>query len=113
MKGEDRIWLLLARKLAGDAPKEELDDLEQGQQTHPDTTYSLQMLSDLWQAETPRETEPDAGAAFDRHLFRMATKAAGPAKALPPPPRRHLHWRDLLANYFKVSWRSLQRNKGF
>jgi ABC-type antimicrobial peptide transport system permease subunit len=115
MKREDRIWLLLARKLSGEATEEELKELALYQQEHPDNTYSLQMLADLWQTEHKPEDTP--AEAFDRHLFRMATKNADTAvprsvnESGHPPTR--LDWKDLARNYLKTSWRSLQRNKSF
>ena len=81
MKQEDRIWILMARKLSGEATPEELAELARFQQEHPDMTYSLQVLSDLWYAQ--QEKSPAGGAAnaageaedaFQRHLTRMALR---------------------------------------
>src|ERR1700733_10248436 len=86
MKEEDRLWILMSRKLAGEATPEELAELARFQQEHPDQTYSLQVLSDLWlsqqqQSSAAREAE-DTEDAFQRHLTRMALRDA----TCPPQP---------------------------
>jgi putative ABC transport system permease protein len=121
MKEQDRLWILMARKLSGEATPAEISELAGLQQKHPEMTYSLQMLTDLWKA---RNEEQDADAAFQRHLTRMtlhevqqsATRPLLPAPAGIEEPARQsrLHASmDLLTNYFRTSWRSLSRNKGF
>ncbi len=45
MKEQDRIWILMARKLSGEATEDELKELQIWQQQNPDVTYSLQLLS--------------------------------------------------------------------
>jgi len=50
MKDKDRIWHLMARKFSGEATEEELKELEVWLQKHPEMTYSLQLLADLWKA---------------------------------------------------------------
>jgi len=130
MKDKDRIWHLMARKFSGEATEEELKELESWQQEHPEMTYSLQMLADLWKAR-PQKEENEAEDAFGRHLTRMALKSLGrpagteraggagnPAEVSPLQPARGFkaqltHQLDLLDNYFKIAWRSLRRNKGF
>jgi len=126
VKGQERIWILMARKLAGEAGEEELKELQQWQQQHPDEIYSLQILFDYWMSGQPENGET-AEQAFEEHLLRMQQLAAQPAApsapSAPPGPasfpwkstilnRRRRH-NDLLKNYFKVSWRSFSRNKIF
>jgi putative ABC transport system permease protein len=141
MKEQDRIWILMARKLSGEATPEELAELTRFQQQHPEITYSLQVLSDLWHTQ---QKEPSEEAAYQRHLTRMALRdVAGPATgtagttsttetraaagtttptgtetraATGAPTRSHSPFRaslDLILNYFKTARRSLYRNKGF
>ncbi|HWB95024.1 MAG TPA: ABC transporter permease [Puia sp.] len=120
MKEQDRIWMLMARKLSGEATPDEIAELARFQQEHPEMTYSLQMLSDLWRSRA--KEEPDADDAYQRHLTRMAlrdlSKPAAPdqAKPLVDDPRLNSRGRmalDLFLNYFKTAWRSLSRNRGF
>ena len=80
MKDDDRIWILMSRKLSGEATPEDLAELARFQQQHPEMTYSLQVLSDLWysqQKETSAGGAKDATEAeeaFQRHLTRMALR---------------------------------------
>ena len=137
MKEQERIWILMARKLAGEATPEELTELARFQQEHPDMTYSLQVLADLWRSQNNTDQQQDAGEAFSRHLTRMAlrdaTRPESPEGSESPElpdqpadtpikapafdnPRLHSPRRaslDLLVNYFKIARRSLYRNKAF
>ncbi|HEY4111915.1 ABC transporter permease [Puia sp.] len=122
MKELSRIWILMARKLSGEAMPEEIAELERFQQQHPELTYSLQMTADLWKSQHPaEETAAEADQAFSRHLTRMALRdiqstEPGP-EAVSPPIRREkfnlAQTRDLVANYLTTTVRSLRRNKGF
>lgn len=128
MKEKDRIWILMARKLTGEATPEEIAELERFQQQHPESTYSLQVLADLWRSRRLPE-ESGAESAFNRHLTRMALRdlrdiqrdrqpsgGDGPAARAAAAITRagpFAQTRDLVDNYFKIAWRSLLRNKGF
>jgi putative ABC transport system permease protein len=128
MDQQDRLWILMARKLSGEATQEELAELARYQQKHPESTYSLQVLTDLWNQHNLDEhkgehkhghkPEADSEAAFRRHLTRMAlrdTVADTPkhtATATTKKRGRRVSL-DLLINYFKIARRSLYRNKGF
>jgi ABC-type antimicrobial peptide transport system permease subunit len=118
----------MARKLSGEATPDELDELTRYQQEHPESTYSLQVLTDLWHQHNPEahstghNNEQESEAAFQRHLTRMALRdtlqpgqPAGPPTAHSPghPSDRPRMSLDLIINYFKIARRSLYRNKGF
>ncbi|MBL7768322.1 MAG: DUF4974 domain-containing protein [Flavipsychrobacter sp.] len=70
---QDRIWEIIAKKLAGEASVHELEELENTLRQHPELHYSLQTISDLWFHSLP--VTEDASQAFERHLDRM--KAQG------------------------------------
>lgn len=70
---QDRIWEIVAKKLAGEASVHELEELEQTLRENPELHYSLQTISDLWFHSLP--VTEDASQAFERHLERM--KAQG------------------------------------
>ena len=56
----DRIWTLLARKLAGEISPEELGELESLLKEHPDTHLKMQALSESWEEPMDRlATEPE------------------------------------------------------
>jgi len=46
-KDQYRVWQLMARKLAGDASGNELQELQELLQDNPHIQYSMQVLSDL------------------------------------------------------------------
>src|ERR1700761_3023735 len=112
MKEADRIWFLMARKLSGEATPEELAELARFQQEHPDQTYSLQVLADLWHAQqreasVAREAK-EAEDAFQRHLTRMALRDVTREVVNPAPSSSTHHGRfraslELFLNYFKIA----------
>jgi ABC-type antimicrobial peptide transport system permease subunit len=127
MKERDRIWTLIAKKLAAEATEKELLELQELLKKYPDITYSLQTITDLWK---PAEQKDRSAAedAFAWHLQRLEQKRAEsddrPAKqraeqATPvnqskkTRPFHFFNINGMLKNYFKVSWRSLVRYKGF
>ncbi|MDP9041291.1 MAG: FecR family protein [Bacteroidota bacterium] len=66
----DRIWNLVAKKLAGEASAGELKELESALRLNPALHYSLEALMDMWRKNS--EQEPGhAEAAFQKHLERM------------------------------------------
>jgi transmembrane sensor len=66
---KDRIWLLVSKKLAGEANTEELTELEGLLRSDPDMHYALQNISDLWNLPNQHSIETDE--AFERHTSRM------------------------------------------
>jgi hypothetical protein len=89
MKGGDRIWILVARKWAGEATEEELKELEQWQRQHPDDVYTLQILADLLNTQRPTD-KTAAEQAFDEHMLRLEEHLAAPARRQRAPvPRPH------------------------
>ena len=128
MQEQDRIWTLVARKLAGEATQEEHKELEQFLHKYPDMTYTVEMLLNLWAQEKPSD-QSEAEAAFERLKQRMA-KAGVPTFRNTSPVATRVTWkkrprrsvrifnalsnsRDMLNNYLKTSCRTLSRNKTF
>jgi len=69
----DRTWLLIGKKLAGEASAEELQELEGLLRSDPDMHYALQNITDLWSLSSPEQHNTED--AFNRHLNRL--KEAG------------------------------------
>lgn len=68
----ERTWLLIGRKMAGEASSQELTELEEILRTNPELHFSLDALSDFWQ----HNSSPDNTAiqnAYQLHLERMKT----------------------------------------
>jgi ferric-dicitrate binding protein FerR (iron transport regulator) len=68
---KDKIWELLAKKLAGEATLPELKELETLMKQESELHYPLQTVSDLWHHKPMEEADPYEG--FQRHLARMKT----------------------------------------
>jgi putative ABC transport system permease protein len=85
MGQQDRLWTLMARKLSGEATQEELAELARYQQQHPESTYALQVLADLWRSHNKDENKEESAseAALQRHLTRMALRDPVPGSTNP------------------------------
>jgi transmembrane sensor len=66
----DRIWNLIAKKLAGEASSGELKELESALRLDPDLHYSLEALQDMWKKQSEEESA-QSEIAFQRHMDRM------------------------------------------
>lgn len=71
----ERIWELIARKLAGEASPEELHELELLLRSHPDLHFSVQTITDLWVQQQKKAADNDTPeAAWQQHLARLHEK---------------------------------------
>ncbi|HVW62403.1 MAG TPA: ABC transporter permease, partial [Puia sp.] len=87
--------------------------------SHPDKSYSLQLLTDLWKP-VDAEDIPSADKAFDNHMQRLAARqektSATKAVSRYRPPENGKKWTSaysLLRNYSKTIHRNLLRSKTF
>ncbi len=126
MKERDHIWNLAAKKLAGEATAEELEELQQLLQQHPEMIQSIGMLSAIWKPTDQKINNHETENAFNRHMHRMATlqEAREAEEAL---SKRAVTWNKrrknrlfilpfsngMLSNYAKIAWRNVARNKTF
>jgi transmembrane sensor len=69
---QEFAWDLIAKKLAGGASQEELDQLEVLLKNDPALHYPLQIITDLWN-HRPYNIKQTADNAFARHIARMET----------------------------------------
>jgi ferric-dicitrate binding protein FerR (iron transport regulator) len=91
----DRIWNLIAKKLAGEASSGELKELESALRLDPDLHYSLEALQDMWKKQSEEEAA-QSEIAFQRHMDRMRslgmdmgnTKAEVSLDEFPDSPNR-------------------------
>lgn len=67
---QEKFWVLLAKKLSGQASGDELDELENLINDHPEWQYAIQNLTDLWKQE-PAKDMMQAEDAYMLHLHRM------------------------------------------
>ncbi|MBL0356442.1 MAG: FecR family protein [Chitinophagaceae bacterium] len=60
----EHIWLLIARKLSGEASVEELHELEELLRRHPDAGYSKEILHDFWR------TQPNYDSQYAENRYK-------------------------------------------
>lgn len=126
----ERIWTLVAKKLAGEATAEDILELYDLLKEHPEVHYSLEIFDELWQQNQFAKDRPVA--AYARLLKKMEQQGIEfpGGKRLPLQQRIHATrlspngtakkklWPTLIstgqmfANNFKVTCRNLLRNKG-
>lgn len=67
---QEKFWVLLSKKLSGEASLAELKELENLILEHPEWQYAIQNLEDLWKHQPPKE-DMQAEDAYMLHLHRM------------------------------------------
>src|SRR5580698_631836 len=67
---KEYTWNLIAKKLAGEATPEELEELETLLRNNPELYYPMQTIADLWKNTSSKE-KALAEKAFSTHLDRM------------------------------------------
>jgi transmembrane sensor len=91
----DRIWNLIAKKLAGEATAADLKELETVLRLDPDLHYSLEAVQDMWRKHAEPETD-QAQTAYQKHIDRMQSMGMDMGNAdlnsspelVSDPPRR-------------------------
>lgn len=111
----ERIWELMARKLAGEASADELEELEQLIRTHPDLHFPVQAISDLWQHTSPPPDNISVASSYQQHIARMQAmgihigetpddKAPLLEGSRRPSRRRYLLWTGIAASLIGAAW---------
>src|SRR5437868_10833761 len=128
MKGENRIWELMARKLSGEASEEEIKELQELLQKNPDIAYTMGVLDGLWKTPVKEPGEATEKAAARQLLARakqQSTESIQPTKEEKEQGQylKKIHRRQRtfystggsgkISSYFKTGVRNLLRNKGF
>lgn len=73
---QEHFWILLSKKIAGEANEQELAELEQLMQQHPEWQYAAQNLSDIW--TSPKDTiTANEEDAYLLHVQRMKEQGVG------------------------------------
>ena len=70
---QEKFWVLLSKKLAGEASANELLDLEALILEHPEWQYAIQNLGDLWNHHPTKDSMKEEDA-YMLHLHRMTKK---------------------------------------
>ncbi|MBO9635553.1 MAG: FecR domain-containing protein [Chitinophagaceae bacterium] len=88
----ERVWELIARKLAGEASESELKELDSLLKANPNLHFPLQTITDLWQQKRGAD-QTELEAAFQKHLRRMQEQGisfAGANAEIEEPATYHL-----------------------
>jgi transmembrane sensor len=96
LMSQEKFWVLLSKKLSGEAASEELKELENLVLNHPEWQYAIQNLEDLWKHQ-PQKDYMQEEDAYMLHLHRMKELnipfGEGPDEALIiHPKRRMIKW---------------------
>lgn len=100
---DDRIWLLIGRKMANEASPQELLELENILRSNPELHFSLQTLSGLWQ-QAPAENDTQLEEAYSKLLETMKAKGTD----VPGAGEEEVHEQVSIVTYTRQSW--LRRN---
>jgi ferric-dicitrate binding protein FerR (iron transport regulator) len=73
---EQRIIQLLARKMAGEASAEELEELERLQAMFPDISYQEELLQYVWQRPVDFNEDQTTELAYEAHRLRFQNEFA-------------------------------------
>lgn len=114
---QEIFWILLSKKLSGEASPGELGQLENLILQHPEWQYAIQNLEDLWQNPPTRDiiTEEDA---YMLHLQRMqdlqirfgqSAPRAPVADINPPRSKRKWYWAAAILLAALGTWTLLVR----
>lgn len=68
---QENFWVLLSKKLSGEASGSELKELERLILEHPEWQYAVQNLEELWKQQPPRKESIQEEDAYMLHLHRM------------------------------------------
>jgi putative ABC transport system permease protein len=125
MQNQDLIWELIAKKLAGEASPEELKQLDELLQQHPNASYPMELLTHMWKQEAP-DTTAAAEQAFNKHLDKWAQlksdrqyaqqkneQATASDRRKPGLIYSFFNSNGVANHYFKLIWRGLMRSKSF
>ncbi len=108
----ERVWLLLARKLAGEATREELDELEKFIQDDPGLRFKIESLTKIWATQpVKREEEYRADRIWER--IKESSWQAVSTEKENRVAYYFLKKNYMFSNYFKIAWRNLTRAKAF
>ncbi len=81
----DKIWNLLAKKMANQLPPEEETELERLLQQHPDASYIKEVMMQPWKDKNRHFTPEETDLALQRHQKRL--QAALESGEEEPEPR--------------------------
>ncbi|MCL6523054.1 MAG: FecR family protein [Thermoflavifilum sp.] len=80
MEEQERLWVLIAKRLSGEATSEELEELAALLQQHPEAQYVWETLQQAWHPAHEVNERITSGEFFAWHVQRMAESGQLPAE---------------------------------
>jgi hypothetical protein len=106
MKDDNRLWILIGKKLSGEATEDELKELTEWSQKDPDIPYYITILS-VWWNRTERMGKAKADQSLVKLLRKMEKKDSDFSSGNPNSGLGGLK------NFLKGFLRHLWKNKMF
>lgn len=98
MKESDRFWFLVSRKLANEANRANLAELEQMIASHPDYKARYEALFNYWQ-QADRKREVDVNAALQKTLHALHTEETPSKKRFFIKRKSYSIWLGIAASF--------------
>jgi len=106
-----KIWLLLAKKLAGEASKRDVRDLEKLIKDNPEFSYQIEIIISFWSSnKSAIEKKDEAGF---QNLLKKIESAKLYERRKEKKEHRNFKMNFMLKNYFKIAWRNITRHKAY
>ncbi len=83
---EQRFWLLVSLKLAGEASPEELAEFSELLRSHPEWSLQVELFTNIWQQKSAGRKKPES---FNHHLQRLSSHLSTPVLQYEQPKKRH------------------------
>jgi lipopolysaccharide biosynthesis regulator YciM len=71
MNSEDHILVLVTKKLSDRASEEELRELDELLQQHPDIHNRIKLMAEWWQSDAEQDIEADDYSRFQKVIERI------------------------------------------
>ncbi|MEP7376974.1 MAG: ABC transporter permease [Chitinophagaceae bacterium] len=108
---EDRIFLLIARKAAGEASEEEVRELEELIRTDPEIQFTVDNFFKLWNAVPKKQTAETNVKKLMQRIKQKDTFRIGDEQG-----REIYNFSKknfMIKNYFKIAWRNIVRRRAY
>ena len=106
---EDRIWLLIARKIGVEASAEEIQELEALIAADPEIGFNIESFFKLWNA-VPVKQAPEVKVNKLVARIRSENRITLTERE---KEYNFLKKNFMLKNYFKIAWRNIVRQKAY
>ncbi|HEY4935959.1 MAG TPA: hypothetical protein VII44_05235, partial [Puia sp.] len=121
MGNPGHIWILISRRLTGEASETDLRELEEYIRENPGIQSFMELATTMWKSE-PQTNLAEVELVYTRHLKRMKDLTRQNQEIKKPIWEKKSNIRESLYqyfnlgifnNYFKVIYRNLYRFKSF